>query len=95
MAGQGRLAVEDSLGSLVQVVAGEDKPDLGQGNLGVAAAGCSPGEVAEGNPEEGTPAVEEVGSTAAEGSPVLGEVADIHRDCNPWAWECRAGRALA
>ena len=94
MAGQGRLAVEDSLGSLVQVVAEADKPDLGQGNLGVAAEGDSPGEVAGGNPEEGTPAVE-VGSTAAEGSPVLGEVADIHRDCNPWAWECRAGRALA
>ena len=86
--------MEDSLGSLVQVVAGEDKPDLGQGNLEEAAAGGSPGEVAEGNPEEGTPAVE-VGSTAAEGSPVLGEVADIHRDCNPWAWVCRAGRAWA
>ena len=95
MAGQGRLAVEDSLGSLVQVVAGEDKPDLGQGNLEEAAAGGSPGEVAGGNPVEGTPAVEEVGSTAAEGSPVLGEVADIHRDCNPWALVCRAGRAWA
>ena len=78
--------MEDSLGSLEQVVSGEDKPDLDWGSLG---------EVVEGNPEEGTPAVEEVGSTAAEGSPVLGEVADIHRDCNPWAWECRAGRALA
>ena len=80
MAGQGRLVVEDSLGSLVQVVAGEDKPDLGQGNLGVAAAGGSPGEVAEGNPEEGNPAVEEVGSTVAEGNHVFGEVADIRRD---------------
>ena len=87
--------MEDSLGSLVQLVAGADKPDPGQGSLGVAAAGGSPGEVAEGNPEEGTPAVEEAGSTAAEGSPVLGEVADIHRDCNPWAWVCRAGRAWA
>ena len=93
-AGQGRLAVEDSLGSLEQVVAEADKPDPGQGNLGVAAAGGSPGEVAGGNPEEGTLAVE-VGSTVAEGSPVLGEVADIRRDCNPWAWVCRAGRAWA
>jgi hypothetical protein len=93
-AGQGRLAVEDSLGSLEQLVAGADKPDLGQGNLGVAAAGGSPGEVAGGNPEGGTPAVE-VGSTAAEGSPVLEGVVDIRRDCNPWAWECRAGRAWA
>ena len=95
MAGQGRLAVEDSLGSLVQVVAGEDKPDLDQDNLGVAAAGGSPGEVAGGNPEEDTPAVEEVGSTAAEGSPVLEEVVDSRRDCNPWALVCRAGRAWA
>ena len=93
-AGQGRLAVEDSLGSLEQLVAGEDKPDLGQGNLGVAAAGGSPGEVAGGNPEEGTLAVE-VGSTVAEGNPVLEEVVDIRRDCNPWALECRAGRAWA
>ena len=94
MAGQGRLAVEDSLGSLGQLVAGADKPDPGQGSLGVAAAGGSPGEVAEGNPEEGTLVVE-VGSTVAEGSPVLGEVVDIRRDCNPWALECRAGRAWA
>ena len=93
-AGQGRLAVEDSLGSLEQVVAEADKPDPGQGNLGVAAAGGSPGEVAGGNPEEGTLAVE-VGSTVAEGNPVLEEVADIRRDCNPWALVCRAGRAWA
>ena len=94
MAGQGRLAVEDSLGSLEQVVAEVDKPDLGQGNLEVAAAGGNPGEVAGGNPEEGTLAVE-VGSTVAEGNPVLEEVVDIRRDCNPWALECRAGRAWA
>ena len=80
MAGQGRLAVEDSLGSLVQLVAGADKPDPGQGSLGVAAAGGSPGEVAGGNPEEGTPAVEEVGSNVAEGNPVLVKAADIRRD---------------
>ena len=86
MAGQGRLAVEDSLGSLEQVVSGEDKPDLDWGSLG---------EVVEGNPEEDTPAVEEVGSTVAEGNPVLEEVADIRRDCNPWALVCRAGRAWA
>ena len=96
MAGQGRLAVEDSLGSMVQIVAGEDKdkPDLGLGKLEQAAAGGSPGEVAEGNPEEGTLAVE-VGSTVAEGNPVLEEVVDIRRDCNPWALVCRAGRAWA
>ena len=77
--------MEDSLGSLEQVVSGEDKPDLDWGSLG---------EVVEGNPEEGTLAVE-VGSTVAEGNPVLEEVVDIRRDCNPWALECRAGRAWA
>ena len=77
--------MEDSLGSLEQVVAEADKPDPGQGNLGVAAGGGSPGEVAGGNPEEGTLAVE-VGSTVAEGNPVFGEVADIRKDCNPSAW---------
>ena len=76
MAGQGRLAVEDSLGSLVQVAAGEDKPDLGLGKLEEAAAGGSPGEVAEGNPEEGTP-VEELGSTVVEGSPVLPHLVEV------------------
>ena len=86
--------MEDSLGSLVQIVAGEDKPDLGLGKLEEAAAGGSPGEVAGGNPEEGTLAVE-VGSTVAEGNPVLEEVVDSRRDCNPWALVCRAGRAWA
>ena len=63
--------MEDSLGSLEQVVSGEDKPDLDWGSLG---------KVVEGNPEEGTPAVEEVGSNVAEGNPVLVKAADIRRD---------------
>ena len=68
---KGRLAEEDGLGSLEQVVGWEDKPDLDWGSLG---------EVVEGNPEEGTPAVEEVGSNVAEGNPVLVKAADIRRD---------------
>ena len=70
--------MEDSLGSMVQIVAGEDKdkPDLGLGKLEEAAAGGSPGEVAEGNPEEGTH-VEELGSTVVEGSSVLPHLVEV------------------
>ena len=85
-----RQAAEDNLGSLEQVVGEEDKPDLDQGSLGVPADGGSLGEVVE-----GTPDVDDIGSTVAEGNPVIGEVSDICRDCNPLAWVCRSGRAWA
>jgi len=100
-AGLEHLAVEDSQGKPEQAVAGEDMPAPEGGTPEVAAAvedtpgeGAVGGNPEGGNPEGGSPAVG-AGSTAAEGTPVLGEVADIHMGCSPLAWVCKADRAWA
>ena len=94
-AGLEHLAVGDSLGMPERAVAGEDKPVPEEGSPGMAAVEGSPevGAV-EGNPEPGNPVVG-AGSTAAGGTPVLGEVADIHMGCSPLAWVCKADMAWA
>ena len=88
--------MEDSRGKPEQAVAGEDMPAPEGGTPEVVAVEGSPEEGAVGgNPEEGSPAAG-AGSTAAEeGTPVLGEVADIHMGCSPLAWVCKADRAWA
>jgi len=89
------LAVEDSQGKPEEAVAGEDMAGPEGGTPEVAAVEDTPEEGAVGgNPEEGSPAAG-AGSTAAEDTPVLGEVADIHMGCSPLAWVCKADRAWA
>ena len=87
--------MEDIQDKPEQAVAGEDTPAPEGGTPEVAAVEDTPEEGAVGgNPEAGSLAVG-AGSTAAEGTPVLGEVADIHMGCSPLAWVCKAGRAWA
>ena len=87
-------AAEDSQGKPEQAVAGEGKPVPEGGSPGVAAEEDSPGGAVAGNPELDSPAAG-AGSTAAGGTPVLEEVADIHMGCSPLAWVCKADRAWA
>ena len=94
MAGPEHQAVGDSQGKPVEAVAGEGKPVPEGGSPGVAAEEDSPGGAVEGNPEPDSPAAG-AGSTAAGGTPVLEEVADIHMGCSPLAWVCKADRAWA
>ena len=86
--------MEGSQGNPEQAVAGEGKPGLEGGSPEVAVEEDSLEGAVEGNPEPGSLAVG-AGSTAAEGTPVLGEVADIHMGCSPLAWVCKADRAWA
>ena len=94
MVGPEHQAAEDSQGKPEEAVAGEGKPVPEGGSPGVAAEEDSPGGAVEGNPEPDSPAAG-AGSTAAGGTPVLEEVADIHMGCSPLAWVCKAGRAWA
>ena len=94
VAGLEHQAVEDIQGKPEEAVAGEDKPVPEGGSPGVAAEEDSPGGAVAGNPELDSPAAG-AGSTAAGGTPVLEEVADIHMGCSPSAWVCKAGRAWA
>ena len=94
MADPEHQAEEDSQGKPEQAVAGEGKPVPEEDSPEVAAVEDSPGGAAEGNQELGSPAVG-AGSTAAGGTPVLGEAADIHMGCSPLAWVCKADRAWA
>ena len=77
MAGPEHPAVVDSQDKLEQAVAGEGKPVPEEGSPEVAAVEDTPVGAVEDNPEAGNPVVG-AGSTAAGGTPVLGEVADIH-----------------
>jgi len=94
VAGLEHQAVGDSQGKPEQAVAGEGKPVPEEGSPGVAAEEDSPGGAVAGNPELDSPAAG-AGSTAAGGTPVLEEVADIHMGCSPLAWVCKADRAWA
>lgn len=94
VAGQEHPAVGDSQDKPEQAVAGEGKPVPEEGSTELAVVEDNPGGAVEGNPEQDNPAVG-AGSTAAGGTPVLEEVADIHMGYSPLAWVCRADRAWA